>query len=296
MAKRPAIMFYTGDWMKDPHLATCSPATRGIWIDMLCLMHENSESGKLTGTVLGLSRACRCTPDELLLCLNELHQSGTSNITPLPIVTQSHSVVTVSSRRMMRESDRRKASAERQKQYRDRHRDGGVTDDSQAGGECLSSSSSVSSSNAKKKRSVLAIYDDPDFQAFWQCAYRKTGKGSAARFFDKACRDADPATILKAWAKQNEQWRREKAEKQYVPHPSTWLNGGRWEDELAPASGNGKDAEPAENLEGRLVEIVGGPANGAKGRVVQHRGTIVEFYDADGFRHKPHQDEIKVIK
>jgi len=32
---------------------------------------------------------------------------------------------------------------------------------------------------------------------------------------------------------QSESWNRDGG--RYIPHPSTWLNGRRWEDELAPA-------------------------------------------------------------
>ena len=32
---------------------------------------------------------------------------------------------------------------------------------------------------------------------------------------------------IEAW-KKSEQWQ----DKQYIPHPSTWLNGKRWEDEV----------------------------------------------------------------
>ena len=45
--KRPAIMFYPGDWMKDPCLRRCSPAARGVFIDLLCLMHEMPTRGVL---------------------------------------------------------------------------------------------------------------------------------------------------------------------------------------------------------------------------------------------------------
>ena len=54
MAKQPAFMFYTGDWLKDPQLRRCSAAARGIWMDLLCLMHEMPTRGVLrdeTGAV-----------------------------------------------------------------------------------------------------------------------------------------------------------------------------------------------------------------------------------------------------
>lgn len=293
MAKRPAIMFYTGDWMKDPHLAMCSPSTRGIWIDMLCLMHENSESGKLSGDLGGVARACRCTPEQMYDALHELHQYSAADVTLLPAVTEDHTPVAVQSRRLVREHNSRKSNADRQKRWRERQGDDDVTPDSQGSAGGLSSSSSSSVSYSNKKRSLIAIYDDPAFQEFWKCAYRKTSKGSSAKAFDRACRRADPQVILAAWKKQNEQWRKDGADKRYVPHPATWLNGDRWEDEMISMGDNGK-ADPPDDLVHRKVEMIGGPAAGATGRVVWHEGDQIKFYDGT-FRHDCHVDEVKVV-
>ena len=45
--KQPSLQFYPGDWMKDPTLRSVSLAARGLWIDMLCLMHESPDRGYL---------------------------------------------------------------------------------------------------------------------------------------------------------------------------------------------------------------------------------------------------------
>lgn len=118
--KRPALLWYTGDWLKDPHLSMCSPATRGIWMDALCLMHENGESGVLEGTVEGLARACRCSPSEMSEALEELVSTGTVP----PIFRQNSGVadetVTLENRRMMREAEVRKSDRERKMRERER--------------------------------------------------------------------------------------------------------------------------------------------------------------------------------
>jgi hypothetical protein len=43
----PWLKFYPTDWRSDPALRMCSPAARGLWIDMICLMHEASPYGHL---------------------------------------------------------------------------------------------------------------------------------------------------------------------------------------------------------------------------------------------------------
>jgi hypothetical protein len=47
MADRPAFQFYPGDWKRNANLRRCSPAARGAWVDVLCLMHDSDEYGVL---------------------------------------------------------------------------------------------------------------------------------------------------------------------------------------------------------------------------------------------------------
>lgn len=45
--KRPSFQFYPGDWMRSTDLRCCSVGARGLWIDMICLMHEGKPYGHL---------------------------------------------------------------------------------------------------------------------------------------------------------------------------------------------------------------------------------------------------------
>jgi hypothetical protein len=45
--KRPAFQFYPGDWLRDMALRSCSMEARGLWIEMLCLMHDAVPYGHL---------------------------------------------------------------------------------------------------------------------------------------------------------------------------------------------------------------------------------------------------------
>jgi len=45
--KRPAFQFYPADYRKDPALASCSLAARGLWVELLCVMHESDCYGVL---------------------------------------------------------------------------------------------------------------------------------------------------------------------------------------------------------------------------------------------------------
>lgn len=47
MAKLPAFQFYPADWRKDPAVQSLSYFDRGVWLEILCLMHESEQRGKL---------------------------------------------------------------------------------------------------------------------------------------------------------------------------------------------------------------------------------------------------------
>lgn len=73
---------------------------------------------------------------------------------------------------------------------------------------------------------------------FWPAYPRKVGKANAEKAWRKI--DPDPETvkdIIAAIAVQREsdQWCRDGG--QFIPHPATWLNGRRWEDEGATTNG-----------------------------------------------------------
>jgi len=70
------------------------------------------------------------------------------------------------------------------------------------------------------------------FDEFWESYPKKVGKGEARKAWQriKQPRTLLP-TILVAIGNQcrSEQWKRNNG--QFIPHPATWLNQGRWEDE-----------------------------------------------------------------
>lgn len=77
MSKRPSFQFYPPDWRNDPGLRLCSMAARGLWIEMMCLMHEGEPYGHLTlqGRPLApdsLSRLVGESPAQVKRWLREL--------------------------------------------------------------------------------------------------------------------------------------------------------------------------------------------------------------------------------
>lgn len=81
MSAQPWIKFYPRDWRGDQSLRAVSIAARGLWMEMLCIMHEASPYGHL---VLGgqavsndvLSRMSGTGVDEVSALLIELESAG----------------------------------------------------------------------------------------------------------------------------------------------------------------------------------------------------------------------------
>lgn len=101
VSKQPYIPFYTGDWLKDPAISVCTPATRGVWIDLLCAMHEHGRSGELCGTATQLARLARCETSELIQALTELQTTSAAE------VQNRNGSWTIANRRMQREASTR---------------------------------------------------------------------------------------------------------------------------------------------------------------------------------------------
>ena len=82
---------------------------------------------------------------------------------------------------------------------------------------------------------VTTLPENPKtgFDLFWSIFPRKIGKGAAELAWKKLKPDGPlQARIIQAVKAQckSEQWRRDGG--QFIPHPATWLNGKRYEDEL----------------------------------------------------------------
>jgi hypothetical protein len=115
MNKLTWFKFFTGAWLKDPALRACSPAARGLWIDLLCLMSEAPRRGYLE-TARGQPYS-----DELLAKLTGMSQDEVSRlkseIVTLQVASQTRRG-TLYSRKMSRDEEQREQWRERQQKHR----------------------------------------------------------------------------------------------------------------------------------------------------------------------------------
>lgn len=63
--KRPSLQFYPGDWQRNPKLRRCSHAEKGVWIDVMCLMHDSEEYGVLRWPLADIAQAVGCKAADL---------------------------------------------------------------------------------------------------------------------------------------------------------------------------------------------------------------------------------------
>jgi hypothetical protein len=96
-----------------------------------------------------------------------------------------------------------------------------------------------------KTRIEPVVQKDPLFVEFWKAYPRKTNKDFAEKVFAKLkVDDALLTKMIQAIHAQNKTVWKDK-EQQYIPHPSTWLNGKRWEDEIVVKQMSASDREKA---------------------------------------------------
>jgi hypothetical protein len=107
MSKRPAFQFYPGDWRIDPGLRLCSIAARGLWIEMMCLMHEGEPYGHLT------AQGRAMTPESLARLVGEPKAAITRWLAELELndVFSRTEAGVIFSRRMVRDEQVREARA-----------------------------------------------------------------------------------------------------------------------------------------------------------------------------------------
>lgn len=149
--KLPAFQFYPGDWRKDPSVQALEFHDRGVWFEMLCLMHESPDRGKLilpNGTPL---------PDDAIARIIGLDkQKFNQTLTTLllyGVAKQDPDTKVIFNKRMVEDERIRRIRAEAGKLggnpqlIKNKVKQKTTTGDNQKSTPSSSSSSSISSSN-----------------------------------------------------------------------------------------------------------------------------------------------------
>ena len=105
----PAFQFYPGDWRKDPGIQALDYESRGVWFEMLLLMHESEDRGKLM--LNG-----KAMPDKALSQILGLSEAETkqivSKLEAYGVASRDPETGALMNRRMVRDEATRRARAE----------------------------------------------------------------------------------------------------------------------------------------------------------------------------------------
>ena len=63
--KRPSFQFYPADWQANSNLRRCTHEEKGIWIDVMCLLHDQEEYGVSRWPLKEIAQAVGCSVAKL---------------------------------------------------------------------------------------------------------------------------------------------------------------------------------------------------------------------------------------
>lgn len=220
----PWIKFYPRDWLGDMQLRQCSIESRGVWFEMLCIMHsskrrgrlEDSAGRKITDEVL--ARLIGMDKCDLYRCMEELKAHGVPDI---------DADGTWINRRMYRDEAKREACSVA-------GRKGGGNPSLKSGSDTPDipdTPDTIGAYKGKPKGTYKgASSSDDGFDVFWGIYPKRVGKSSALKAWKRANKPSLDAIIAKINAlKASTQWTKDGG--QFIPHPATWINRGGWDDE-----------------------------------------------------------------
>ena len=64
--RRPSFQFYPADWTANGNLRRCTHAEKGIWIDVMCVLHDQEEYGLVRWSLKEIAQAVNCPVSALL--------------------------------------------------------------------------------------------------------------------------------------------------------------------------------------------------------------------------------------
>ena len=107
----------------------------------------------------------------------------------------------------------------------------------------------------EKKRNVNEKKDNSLFDAFWEEYPKKVAKQDALKAWEKISAELTPQIMdgLRRW-KNSDEWSRDDG--RYIPHPATWLNGRRWEDEVTPRRSGGFQQRDYSDVPGQEMDAL----------------------------------------
>jgi len=222
MKKAPAFQFYPSDFLSDEHVALMTNQEVGCYIKLLCYCWKE---GSIPKDTLKLSKLCGESDEKM--------GSMWPNIRPcFRLNGERYFHKRLDAERRKQKEWRKKSVKGGRHSARTRKdlRKGGSTEDSKGGSTLQSSSSSsitpIAPNDKTTKKEKL-------FDLFWKNYPRREGKGAARKAWAKI---KDPVSVIEKIKQvlptqmNSKQWTKDNGD--FIPHPATYINQERWEDEI----------------------------------------------------------------
>lgn len=202
--------FYGGEYLSDPKIVQLNAHERSCWITLLCLASQ-SEKGEI-----------KFLSEKQLLVMSGVTENASNDVLhkfeQLDMIRISNGIVTIINWEKRQYSE----GYSRVKRFRERQSNTKANDRIEE--------------NRREENRIESIYTET-FEKFWKEYPNKKAKKVALKCWMKI----RPTEILfdrimaaLARQKKSEQWVKDKGK--FIPHPATWLNQERWEDEGVAAN------------------------------------------------------------
>lgn len=264
--KPPAFQFYPRDWLGSEAVGVMTPAQEGAYIRLLCYAWLSGEA-RLENNPEKLARLARLSPDEwnqFEPVFREVFISRAEDGDDCAFVYQPRLLAELQKQRDYSASQAtRGVKSGKARRYKTNQRSRSVQPNGNQTGTKTNSSSSSSSSSSECISPNGEILTPPPPSGFdsWYAAYpRKVARGSAAKAYVGAVKElvakgrSPPevhAFLLQA-AIEFAASAAGKCDPQHVPHPATWLNAARYDDDR-------RDWNQPRGRSGRQLGFSGGP-------------------------------------
>lgn len=210
-------------------------ATRVLWVSMLSWADKH---GRVDGSVPGIARRAGITREECEAALSSFLSPDRDSRTPdnegrrIEPIDGGWRILNYAKYREIRDDEARREYQRKwdQENRPSRHRNPIKPDTSDKPDQ--KPTKAEAEAEAVKKPSPSS--DDDGFAQFWSIYPRKVGKLAAVKAWNRIKgRSELLPKILAALKRQkgSDDWSRENG--RFIPNPATWLNQGRWEDEVS---------------------------------------------------------------
>ena len=243
MADLPWMKFYPSDWRSDPRLRMCGLAARGLWIEMIGLMHEADPYGHLLvsglcPTEAQLAVLVGAPPDQIPELIGELESAGVFSRTRAGVIFSRRMTRTAKKRAIAQKNGQKGGNPTlgkgRDIQASDKGQDKGGLNTQRP--EARGQSISVPSEPQAKPPG-----QGPPFSAFWLRWPSKQNKAAAEKAFAKL-RPDDRALAVNNAAEWFLAWRKANPDARDI-HAATYLNNRRWIDDFGSGQRSSASSE-----------------------------------------------------